>query len=193
VVTINSAIMNFAEHTPRGHPSVRRIGSLSGGITLRAKGKPGKVMRLGCAEKVGEIIVRPRDVVIWRRVLGLTQGDAANLCGRSRHWIIDIEDGTTPIPRWLNYGMAFCRVFKPIQPYPDPDELAAKMVEVRGFYNLTQAELGDLLGLHRETVLLAEKGQPRPMGIGFAVAWIVLYGSRLPYPSLPSHLYLSGK
>ena len=54
----------------------------------------------------------------------------------------------------------------------------------RGFCQLTQDDLGFLLDLSRDTIIAAEKGRPRPMGIAFGIAWIEFYGSRLPFTSL---------
>jgi DNA-binding XRE family transcriptional regulator len=61
-----------------------------------------------------------------------------------------------------------------------PDETAAKMREFRKRWGITQETLGDLLGLGRDVIIVAEKGRPRPMGIAFAIAWVDFYGSRLP-------------
>ena len=65
-----------------------------------------------------------------------------------------------------------------------PDETAGKMREFRKRWGITQDDLGNLLGLSRDVIIVAEKGRPRPMGIAFAIAWIDFYGSRLPFPTL---------
>jgi DNA-binding XRE family transcriptional regulator len=127
------------------------------------------------------------DMIVWRNALGLTQSQVAAACGRERSWYYRMENGETPIPRWFVYLTAWTRLYGLKLPF-SAAEMPAKIRELRKRWGITQDDLGFLLDLSRTTVLAAEKGRPRPMGIAFAIAWIEFYGSRLPFPSMPDDI-----
>ena len=127
--------------------------------------------------------MEPTEVLIWRNALGFTQSQVAAACGRERSWYYRMENGETPIPRWFVYLTAWTRLYGIKVPFSAAD-MPAKIRELRNRWGFTQDDLGYLLDLSRDTIIAAEKGRPRPMGIAFAIAWIEFYGSRLPFTTL---------
>jgi DNA-binding XRE family transcriptional regulator len=127
--------------------------------------------------------MRPEDLTRWRNALGVTKTEAAAICGRERNWLWKIEDGQRPIPRWLNYLVAWTRLYGTRLPF-EAEELPNKIREMRKRWYITQEEMGMLLDMSRDVIIAAEKGRPLPIGVAFALSWIDFYGSRLPFPSL---------
>lgn len=125
--------------------------------------------------------MRGGDIARWRSLYGLDQASAAALCGRKRHWLIRIETGRQPVPRWLNYLVAWTMLYGLETPYT-PEQFPERLTDTRKRWVLTQTEIGNILGIGSDHIGSIEGGHPRPLGLVYALAWIRLYGSRLPFP-----------
>jgi DNA-binding XRE family transcriptional regulator len=125
--------------------------------------------------------MRPSAFRQHRENLGLTQQQLADFLGVSKGWVQWREDGSSPVPRWCNYAIAFMVVFNTEPPYTRTG-LQAKMIDTRAMHGITQRQLGTILGVSIDTVLKAETGQHVRIGWGYAIAWIRLYGTHLPFP-----------
>ena len=136
--------------------------------------------------------MRPRDVVRWRQALAMTQAEAAELCGRERSWLHGIESGERPIPRWLHYLVGWTYLFGTNDHF-GASEASTAIRRMRKAWGVTQVELGKIFGVSRDVIMAAEKASLRPAGIAFAIAWVALYGSRLPFPSKPKAHVRNGR
>lgn len=131
--------------------------------------------------------MRPEDIVRWRNALGLSRHKAGAIVDKDESWLRRIEDGAWAAPRWLNYMVAWTRLYGTRPPF-EPKDIPTKMKEFRKRWGLYQTDLAEVLGVHYKTIENIEAGLPNRKdlkGIAFALAWIDFYGSlTLPFPEV---------
>lgn len=124
----------------------------------------------------------PGDFVRVERLVRMSPRQLATALGYSMDTYSDIRGGRKALQPFLQYAIAWIMLYGPQEPY-QPDKLGPVLQDTRKRLRLSPTAMAVLMGIDRRQIhRLEDQSQQHRRYLGYALAWIRLYGNRPPFP-----------
>lgn len=122
----------------------------------------------------------PEDFDRWQRIIGLNGAEVQATFDIGLTRLNTWKKGQHPVG--LGYAMAWTLLYGVKDPFPVP-ELPEHVRKTCNKLKIKPQTLGDLLGFYSTDIRRWLDGRKStPKWVGYALAWLLLYGSRSPFP-----------
>lgn len=120
----------------------------------------------------------------WEKGLNFKAVDMADMLGVTYGTYHEWKTGEDYYPTALTYAMAWTLLYGPRPPYDGPVAIAKAIASFVRDRRIRQSHMAEIMGVTPLTAGKWINGDSEPAKYhGYAIAWIRLYGARIPFPN----------